>query len=110
MDVMTKMDISRIEPLEALVAKEPGNSLAHYMLANEYLKVGRHERALQELEVYFGMVDDEGAGYRMAATANLVLGRREEAREAYRRGIEAAERHHHPGMASEFREALEDMA
>ncbi|KRT64393.1 MAG: hypothetical protein XU11_C0055G0017, partial [Candidatus Dadabacteria bacterium CSP1-2] len=30
-----------------------------------------------------------------------------EAKEAYRNGIEAAQRHGHPGMAAEFEETLE---
>jgi hypothetical protein len=36
------------------------------------------------------------------------LGRDDEARGAYRRGIDAAYRHGHPTMAMEFEETLED--
>jgi hypothetical protein len=35
-------------------------------------------------------------------------GKEEEAREAYRKGIEAAYRHGHPTMAEEFEEVLEE--
>jgi predicted negative regulator of RcsB-dependent stress response len=53
--------------------------------------------------------DDEGAGYRMLGEALLKLGRKEEAKEAYRKGIVAAYKHGHPGMAEEFDEAIQLM-
>ena len=43
-------------------------------------------------------------------TALRELGRDEEARAAYRQGIEAAYRHGHPTMAMEFEEVLERVA
>lgn len=103
-------DVDRVEPLRALVQKDPGNALARYMLANEYLKSKRYREALGELEAYFGMADDEGAGYRMAATAHLGLGAEDAARDAYRKGVEAAERHHHLSMVEEFKAAIADLS
>jgi predicted Zn-dependent protease len=102
--------VDRIEPLLGLVQKDPGNALARYMLANEYLKAKRYRDALDQLEVYFGTADDEGAGYRMAAIAHLALGAEGAAKEAYRKGIEAATRHHHPSMAEEFQAAIADLS
>lgn len=103
-------DVDRVELLQALVQKDPGNALARYMLANELLKSKRYREALSELEAYFGMADDEGAGYRMAAAAHLALGSEDAAREAYRKGAEAARRHHHPSMADEFEAAIADLS
>jgi len=103
-------DGSRIEALKEVVQKDPANALARYALANEYLKAGQYEGAIGVLRTYLEMADDEGAGYRMLATASPALGRHEEARDAYTRGIEAANRHHHPGMAAEFESALEDLS
>jgi predicted Zn-dependent protease len=103
-------DVDRVDSLRALVQKDPGNVLARYMLANELLKSERFREALSELDAYFGMADDEGAGYRMAATAHLRLGAEDAAREAYRKGIEAARRHHHPSMAEEFEAAIADLS
>ena len=82
----------------------------HYMLANEYVKAKMFEEALRTLGVYFGLKDDEGSAYRLEATANLELGREAEAKESYRKGIEAAGRHHHASMVSEFESALEDLS
>jgi E3 SUMO-protein ligase RanBP2 len=101
------MSDSKIETLQALVLKNPNNPLGRYGLANEYLKLEMYEEAIEEIRAYLKLKDDEGAVYRMLGEALLKLGRKEEAKEAYRRGIEAAERHGHPGMAAEFEETLE---
>ena len=107
---MRDATVSRIDSLKALAEKEPKNALIHYMLANEHLKTRHYEDALEELDLYFGMVDDEGSGYRMAAMAHLALGREDSAKEAYRKGIDAASRHHHASMVSEFEAALEELS
>jgi E3 SUMO-protein ligase RanBP2 len=103
------MGDSRIEALKALVEKSPNNPLGRYGLANEYLKLEMYEEAIEEIQAYLRLKEDEGAVYRMLGEALLKLGKKEEAKEAYRKGIEAAERHGHPGMAEEFEETLELM-
>ena len=109
-DNIRMADSSRIESLKDVVQKDPANALARYALANEFLKAGQYEGAIEVLRIYLEMADDEGAGYRMLASASLALGRDEEARDAYTKGIQAANRHHHPGMAAEFESALEDLS
>ncbi len=101
------MSNSKIETLKALVEKNPDNPLGRYGLANEYLKLEIYEDAIEQIEAYLKLKDDQGAVYRMLGEALLKLGRKEEAKEAYRKGIEAANRHGHPGMAQEFEETLE---
>lgn len=103
-------ETSRAESLEELARNEPGNALIRYMLANEYIKTCQYEKSVEILKVYFGMADDEGAGYRLLATALLALGREEEAKETYARGIEAAGRHKHASMVTEFEAALADLS
>ena len=101
------MSNSKIETLKALVEKNPDNPLGRYGLANEYLKLDMYEEAIEQIEAYLKLKDDQGAVYRMLGEALLKLGRKEEAKEAYKKGIEAAHRHGHPGMAAEFEETLE---
>jgi len=101
------MSNSKIENLKALVEKNPDNPLGRYGLANEYLKLEMYEEAIEQVEAYLKLKDDQGAVYRMLGEALLKLGRKEEAKEAYKKGIEAAHRHGHPGMAAEFEETLE---
>ena len=101
------MSNSKIENLKALVEKNPDNPLGRYGLANEYLKLEMYEEAIEQIEAYLKLKDDQGAVYRMLGEALLKLGRKEEAKEAYKKGIEVAHRHGHPGMAAEFEETLE---
>jgi predicted Zn-dependent protease len=101
------MATSRIEMFKQMLESEPENSMVRFGLANEYLKAGQHEEAVGALEEYLRRAEDEGAAYGMLARALEKLGRRDEARAAYERGIEAALAHHHPSMAEDYRMTLE---
>ncbi len=100
---------SRLENLRAMIAKSPNNAVARFGLANEAMKEGLFEEAVEQLQLYLGMHDDEGNAYGRLAEALANLGRTEEAKGALRKGIEASNRHGHPGMASEFEMRLEEM-
>ncbi len=101
---------SRIEVFHQLLLEDPNNSPVRFGLANELLKLERFEEAAQELQTYLSQVNDQGNGYGKLAQALERLGRIEEAREAYRQGISAANRHGHPGMAQEFESALVELS
>ncbi|MDA2918067.1 tetratricopeptide repeat protein [Desulfobacterota bacterium AH_259_B03_O07] len=103
------MVTNKIETLKALIEKNPNNPLNRYGLANEYFKLGKFEEATEEISIYLSLKDDEGAAYRLLGEALLKLERNQEAKEAYKKGIEAAYKHGHPGMAEEFEETLELM-
>ncbi len=98
---------SRLETFKALVKKDPGNPLGRYSLANEYYKLEMYREAITEIKEYLKIADDQGAVYRMLAECYIKTGDAEMAREAYYEGIEAANRHGHPGMAEEYEEAIE---
>ncbi|MGI9181353.1 MAG: tetratricopeptide repeat protein [Longimicrobiaceae bacterium] len=100
---------SRIEALQRLAATRPDDPRARFGLALEYEKVGRWEEMVGELRRYLELADDEGNAYGRLGHALRELGREEEARAAYRHGIEAAQRHGHPTMAMEFEEVLEEL-
>ena len=68
-----------------------------------------YEDGIAALTDYLSMNDDEGAAYRMLGFAYEKLRRFAEARDAYRQGIEAASKHHHPSMANEFEMKLQDL-
>lgn len=89
-----------------MLGNRPGDSRLRFGLALEYLKAGRREDGVRELRRYLAEADDEGNGWGRLGAALFELGRDEEAREAYRRGIAAAMLHGHPTMAEEFREIL----
>ncbi len=97
---------SRLEILKTMVAQNPGNSFVRYGLAMEYRKSGDLEAALAE----FGSL--------MAADPNYVpayfhwgqtlehLGRSSDAREIYKKGVEAAARAGDQHARSEIEGAL----
>lgn len=103
------MSKSSLESLLKMVEKRPNNPLGRYGLANEYFKEGQFENVVKELEKYFDIKDDEGAAYRLLAESYLNLGEKEKAIDAYKKGVEVANKHGHPSMAEEFEEAIESI-
>ena len=101
--------MSRIEALERMLASRPEDPRLRFGLALEYLGAGRLEDGVAALRDYLSVAEDEGNAWGRLAAALREMGREDEAREAYRRGILAAERHGHPSMAEELASALEDM-
>jgi predicted Zn-dependent protease len=97
---------NRIEVFEQMLATDPGNTSVLFGLAKEYEKAGRDQELVETLKRYLEKVDDEGNAFGMLASAYERLGKRDEARQAYARGIETAQRHGHPGMAEEYRMTL----
>jgi Flp pilus assembly protein TadD len=102
------MSGSRADTLRAMLDRRPGDSRLRFGLALEYLKEGRLEEGVEELHTYLHSADDEGNAWGRLGAALRELGREAEARDAYRKGVEAARRHGHPTMAQEFEEILED--
>ncbi len=98
---------SRIDTFKQMLESDPENTLVRFGLANEYLKAERYEEAIAALNEYLQRADDEGAAFGMLARAYERTGRKELAREAYQRGIEAANLHGHPSMAEDYRMTLE---
>jgi predicted Zn-dependent protease len=101
------MTESRIDTFKQMLESDPENTLVRFGLANEYLKAERYEEAISALNEYLRRADDEGAAFGMLARAYERTGRKELAREAYQRGIEAANLHGHPSMAEDYRMTLE---
>lgn len=107
------MTDSRLDTFRAMVAKNPGNALARFGLANEAAKAGLWAEAAEHYATYLAQYDDEGNGWQRMAAALIQLGRRAEARTALHRGIDASRRFGHTGMAADLEaelEALDDDA
>jgi tetratricopeptide (TPR) repeat protein len=101
---------SRLDALKSLLAKNPANPLAHFGVANEAMKEGLWDEARAHYESYLAAHDDEGNAYGRLAEAYERLGRNEDARATLHRGIEAAKRFGHPGMAEELELRLDELA
>ena len=101
------MSTDRIASLEKMLARNPGDTRIRFGLALEHLKAGDAESGIRELRAYLDASDDEGNAWGRLAAVLKDAGKDDEAREAYRRGIEAANRHGHPTMAEEFEDILD---
>ena len=90
-----------------MVADNPDNPTGLLALANEYQKAGRHEDEAAALERYVSVhSDDEGNAYARLGDVLSNLGRKDEARAAYERGVQQAEKFGHSGMAEDLRLAI----
>ena len=98
-----------IKDFETMLEIDPNNAVVRYVLANEYLKAGMNEKAVEQIQAYLQLKEDEGAAYRMLGQALDRRGCLDEARQAYETGIEQATKHGHLGMANEFRETLKEL-
>lgn len=102
------MQNQRIENLRKLIEKNPADPRLRFGIALEYEKLQDWENVAAQLQQYLELASDEGNAWGRLGNALRNLGRDDEARLAYRQGIEQAYRHGHPGMAAEFEETLED--
>lgn len=102
------MTNDRIAALQKMLQRSPDDPRAHFGLALEFEKLGLWSDAAVELRRYLELTEDQGNAWGRLGNALRQLGQDDEARDAYRRGIEAAHRHGHPSMAAEFEEILED--
>jgi tetratricopeptide (TPR) repeat protein len=97
----------RINYFERMLADNPDNPTGLLALANEYGKAERYEDEAAVLERYVARhEDDEGNAYGRLGDVLSRLGRKDEARAAYEKGIRQAEKHGHSGMADDLRVAL----
>ena len=98
---------NRIEYFERMVAANPDNPTGLLALANEYHNAKRDEDEAAVLERYVAVhSDDEGNAYARLGDVLARLGREDEARTAYERGIRQAEKYGHTGMAEDLRLAI----
>lgn len=100
------MSASRIDVFKQMLVSDPVNSSILFGLAKEYEKVAQTAEMIETLERYLAIADDEGNAFGMLARAYEQAGQRDQAKETYQRGIDAATKHGHPSMAEEYRTTL----
>lgn len=97
---------SRLEQLELLARKDPGDPFVQYAIALEYVSSDRLEEAAGILERLMEASPDYSAGYHQAGRVYERLDRDDEARRCYERGIVVADRQGDTKDLEEMREAL----
>jgi tetratricopeptide (TPR) repeat protein len=80
---------SRIDKLKEFIAARPADPFPRYALALEHRNAGAHELAWQVFEALITEHPDYTAAYLHAGNALLALGRREDARAVWSKGVQA---------------------
>ena len=101
------MGNDRLETLRGMVARNPSDSFARYGLAMEYARGGDLAKAVEEFRALLTVNPDYAAAYYHGGQALEKLGRTEDAREIYRKGIEATTRTGDEHTRSELQAALD---
>ena len=100
------MAVNRLETLKNMVAQNPNDSFLRYGLAMEHRNAGDLATAVAEFQTLIAGNPDYVAAYFHGGQTLERLSRIEEAREYYRRGIEASLRTGDAHARSELEAAL----
>lgn len=84
--------LERIEGLEEIVADDPSDHTARFMLATEYAKAHRHADAIPHFEQVLVADPEYTAAYRGLGRALVAGGDTARAREVFERGVVVADR------------------
>ena len=101
------MPSTRLDVLKSMVEQNPTDRFARYGLAMEYRNAGDLEAAMGEFGALMAAHPDYGPAYFHGGQTLERMGRVEEAREVYRRGVEATARGGDPHAKSEMQGALD---
>ena len=100
------MENQRLETLKRFIEINPKDCFARYGVAQEYVKQGEHEKALEEFNRIFEINPDYQAAYYHAGKAYEKLERLDDARAVFQKGIEVATRSGDSHARGELEEAL----
>lgn len=95
--------------LEEFVAQDPDDSFSRYALALEFEKESRVEDALPQLREVIARDPSYVAAYYQLGKLLAQVGQIEEARDVYRRGLDAAMASGDQRARSEMQEALDNL-
>jgi len=87
----------RLDTLRLLLADNPANTFARYGLAMEHVRAGNLDSAVQEFQAVLETDPNYSAAYYHGGQALEKLGKLDEARDLYRRGIAATRDPHARG-------------
>ncbi len=103
------MPSDRLEALKSILARNPGDSLARYGLAMEYIKAGQFEEAVAEFGRLLSVNPDLPYACFHAAQTLEKLSRPADAKEMYRRGLDVAVRLGNAHARDELQAALDQL-
>ena len=101
--------MDRIATFKSFIARAPGDPFPRYGLAMEYRSRGDLATAWTAFSELLEQFPDYVPTYLMAGGTLSALGRRDEAADVYRRGIEVATRRSDPHARGELETALNEI-
>jgi tetratricopeptide (TPR) repeat protein len=101
------MSTNRLDLLKSMLDQDPNSAFARYGLAMEFVNRGENELAVAEFEKLITAHPDYVAGYYHGGRALEKLGRIDEARAVFEKGIKAATRKGDDHARSELQAALD---
>jgi len=104
------MESTRLEILKSMVEQKPEDGFSRYGLAMEYVRSGELETAVGEFDTLLRYNPNYAAGYFHTGQTLEKLGRIEDAREIYRKGIAVTTASGDEHTRSELMAALQMLA
>jgi len=101
------MASNRLETLKSMVEQDPASAFARYGLAMEYVNLGRLDDAVEQFHSLLGSHPNYAAGYFHGGRTLERIGKIEEARAMYEKGIEVTSRTGDGHTRSELQAALD---
>jgi predicted Zn-dependent protease len=101
--------VNRIEQLQSFIAQTPQDPFPRYGLALELKNIGRLEDAHHTFSELIAKFPDYTAAYLHAGGVLVMLGRKREAADTYRQGVEACARKRDFHAKGELEAALADL-
>jgi tetratricopeptide (TPR) repeat protein len=101
------MATNRLEILKQLLTQDPNNTFAQYGLAMEYANSGQYAEAASEFRALLNKDESYVAAYFHGGQTLEKLGKIEEARELYKKGIEASAKKGDSHTRAEIEAALD---
>ena len=101
------MASNRLDTLKSMLEQDPTSSFARYGLAMEYANLGRFDEAVDEFHTLLGTNPDYAAAYYHAGRTLERMGKTDEARAMYEKGIEVTSRTGDGHTRSELQAALD---
>ena len=99
--------MNRLEILKTMVAQNPADSFSRYGLAMEYANTGSLDKAVEEYDSLLEFNPDYAAAYYHGGQALEKLGRLDDARRMYQRGLDTTRRIGDAHTHSEIQAALD---
>lgn len=99
--------MDRIDYFARAVEEAPDVARARFAYAVELQRAGRLPEAIAQYRAYLELQEDEGNAWGRLAESLAATGARDEAADAYLRGIDQALKFGHHGMAGDLQAALD---